>query len=464
MQTFNTQSSLGSYDLVVAGGGAAGTAAAITAGRLGLRVLLIEPLSFLGGTGVGSQVTPWMSNHIALGPLNEGLNAELQRDLEAVGEAYEYSVNPEALKVLLERKAVEAGVQLLFEATVVDVEFAPSHNGEAPRLSGLVVATRHGLHRVEAGMFVDATGDAHIANMAGVPCREGREEDGVHQPMSLRFVLGDLDFGRLKRFLETEGGEHAVSNGSHPLTNGPGAGFIKQFAVADGWPQKWLDTFSIQFFQIPGRPRELWFNCPRITGYDPLCPLSLSAAYVEGRQMIEAYVQLFRRHVPGAENAFLVMTAPLMGIREGRRIVGKYALTGDDFLARRKFEDGICCNRYPIDIHNPHGEGVTLIDMEPGDWHDIPFRCLVPQEVRGLLVAGRCISSDFTAQASFRIIPNCRTMGEAAGLAAWLAQEQGCDITEVDGVLVREAMLDRGLLPGWAEHEVATEWEPASGR
>lgn len=141
------------------------------------------------------------------------------------------------------------------------------------------------------------------------------------------------------------------------------------------------------------------------------------------------------------------MTAPLMGIREGRRIVGEYTLTGEDFLQRRKYEDGICLNRYPIDIHNPHGQGVTWVEMEADDWHEIPFRCLVPRGLSCMLVAGRCISSDFTAQASYRIIPNCRTMGEAAGVAAWLAQQRNCDVSQVDGIEVRQEMLTRGLLP-----------------
>lgn len=452
---------LGQYDVVVAGGGAAGGAAAITAARQGLSVLLIEPLSFLGGTGVGSQVTPWMPNNIEMGQLNEGLNAELQRDLEATGNALGYSVNPEALKGLLERKAVEAGVTLLYEATAVDTLLETTPGESVPRLAGLIVATRHGLHRVEAKAFVDASGDAHIAHMAGAPCREGREEDGVHQPMSLRFVLGNIDLEALKAFLLEKVGEHAIyvdCNGL--LTNGrPTVNFMLELAKIENWPTLWLDTFSTQFFQIAGRANELWFNCPRITGHDPLDPLSLSHAYVQGRQMIDAYLQLFRNHVAGAQDAYLVMTASLIGIREGRRIVGDFILTGDDFYQRRKYADGICLNCYPIDIHNPHGRGVTLIDMEPNDWHEIPFRCLIPQGVRGLLVAGRCISSDFTAQSSYRIITNCRTMGEAAGIAAWLAQRDSCDISEIDGVLVREAMVEQQMLPSWIGDGVSRESE-----
>ena len=141
------------------------------------------------------------------------------------------------------------------------------------------------------------------------------------------------------------------------------------------------------------------------------------------------------------------MVAPLMGIREGRRIEGHYTLTRDDFLERRKFEDGICLNRYPIDIHNPHGQGVEWVEMAEGDWHEIPFRCLIPNALRSLLVAGRCISSDFDAQASYRIIPNCRTMGEASAVAARIAADSGIDVSEVDGREVRALMIAKRMLP-----------------
>ena len=441
MNNFVANGILGDYNLIVVGGGAAGGAAAITAGRLGLNVLLVEQLSFLGGTGVASQVTPWMSNQIELGPLNEGLNAELQQDLEATGQATGYAINPEALKGLLERKAVDAGVQLLYEATVVDTDFS-----EEDRKT-LVIATRQGLFRASARCVIDATGDAHVAHRAGARCREGREGDLAHQPMSLRFVLGGCDIGRVRDFLLAEGGPDAVGSYGSLFTNGPGATFFLRHAEQLGWPEKWLQSFSIQFFEIPGRPGELWFNCPRIIGFDPLDPVSLSAAYVEGRRMIDAYLELFRKRVGGAAEAYLVMVAPLMGIREGRRIEGHYTLTRDDFLERRKFEDGICLNRYPIDIHNPHGQGVEWVEMAEGDWHEIPFRCLIPNALRSLLVAGRCISSDFDAQASYRIIPNCRTMGEASAVAARIAADSGIDVSEVDGREVRALMIAKRMLP-----------------
>ena len=425
---------LGKFDVIVAGGGTAGSVAAITAGRLGLSCLVIEPLSFLGGTSTGGLVTPMMGNHLGTTPLNQGLTAELVQDMEAVGEARGYAFNPEYLKLLLEQKALEANVTLLYESSVIDTVTI------APRGMEVTIATRCGLSKAQAPVVIDATGDAHIAKLAGAEVLQGREQTGEHQPMSLRFVLGGIDITKFRQFLRQKGGDAAVIDCRGYLHSGD-CMFFRQLVEQDGWPKDWLKTFGMQFFETPGRPGELWFNCPRVSGFNPLDPLSRSRAYATGRKLVAAYVRLLCKYADGVENAFLAMSAPIIGIREGQRIVGQYVLTADDFHNARKFEDGICANRYPIDIHQNDKSGVELIQMPPGQWHEIPYRCLIPKGIRSLIVAGRCISSDFVAQASYRIIPNCQTLGQAAGIAAALAKDQKCDISEVCGKTVKEKML-----------------------
>ena len=437
---------LGSFDCVVVGGGAAGSAAAIVAARLGLSVALVEPLSFLGGTGVGAMVTPWMSNRIVLGELNHGLNGELQQRLEAIGAAEGYTVDPEALKGELEDLAIDAGVRLWFEVSLVEVACEDLGDGRR-RVAELTVATRSGLGRLRGGVLIDASGDARVAHRAGLPCREGREEDRTHQPMSLRFVLGGIDHEALRSFLRGHG--VLVETGQESFTHTSVADLMRPWVETLGWPESWVQRFTMQFFALPRRPGELWFNCPRIAGYDPFNAASMSDAYVEGRRLIRAYLELWRRHIPGAERAYLAQVAPMMGVREGRRIRGEYVLTGDDFLSRAKFADGVCFNRYPIDIHSSTGGGVEWVDPDDNDWHEIPYRCLFNREFAGLLVAGRCISSDFTAQASYRIIPNCRTLGEAAGVAAALSGSEGVDVTSLDGRAVRQRMVELEMLPDW---------------
>jgi hypothetical protein len=234
---FSRMHDLGRFDLVVIGGGAAGSAAAIRAGRFGLSCLLVDPLSFLGGTGTGAQVTPWMNNHVDLGPLNEGLNGELQRDLEQIGEARGYHVNPEALKRVLEAKAIDAGVTLLYEATLVGVE---TNDSDAHRPVSVVLATRHGLCRAQGRSFVDASGDAELALAAGVPTFSGRESDGVHQPMSLRFVLGGIDLAAFATGLREQAGADSVRQANGYITNGPLDPHFLNLASRAGWPEKWI--------------------------------------------------------------------------------------------------------------------------------------------------------------------------------------------------------------------------------
>lgn len=189
-----------------------------------------------------------------------------------------------------------------------------------------------------------------------------------------------------------------------------------------------------------GRPGDLAFNCPRLAGFDTLDPWQVSRAYSIGRQKIFRIVEFLRRYVHGFENAYVANIAPLIGIRESVRIIGEYILTEEDYLQGRSFPDAICKNRYPIDIHHPSGVGTTLKYLPEGVYHEIPYRCLLPQGVSNLLVTGRCISATFAAQAAVRIIPNCRTLGEAAGIAAALAVSENKSVKEIPGEQVRRLM------------------------
>lgn len=432
---------IGSFDVIVAGGGTAGAAAAITAGQLGLTVLVIEAQSYLGGTSTGGLVTPMMGNHLPSGiPLNTGITSELLEELKSRGQADGYIFNPIAMRHLLEHKAVDAGVEILYESILTQVVLKRS------KVDGVHIATRRGVFCANCTTLIDATGDAQASALAGVELQQGREGSSEHQPMSLRFVMGGLDLKSFRKSMLEKGGQQALHFDKQRIISGKCA-FLKEYAEHADWPDKWLTNFGIQFFQVPSRPNELWFNCPRLSGYDPLAPQDISKAYIEGRQYIDAYIDIFRKNIKGAENAFLLMEAPQIGIREGRRIVGKYVLTADDFLNARKFEDGICFNRYPIDIHRQNATGVELVEMKQNTWHEIPFRCLIPEEVQSLVVAGRCISSDFAAQASYRIIPNCHTLGQAAAVAALLAKQNHCDVSKVQGAHVRDFMITNSMLP-----------------
>jgi hypothetical protein len=167
------------------------------------------------------------------------------------------------------------------------------------------------------------------------------------------------------------------------------------------------------------------FNCPRIQEVNGTRAEDLTRCQILGRQRIPKIIEFCRRYMRGFDSAYLAWTAPMVGIRETRRIVGEYVLTADDVLGCRRFEDSIAKNCYPIDIHSPIGSGTTLKRLPTDEYHEIPYRCLVPLDVDNLLVAGRCISATFDAQSSIRVQANCRAFGEAAGTAAAMGAAQG---------------------------------------
>jgi hypothetical protein len=197
---------------------------------------------------------------------------------------------------------------------------------------------------------------------------------------------------------------------------------------------------------MAGRPGELAFNCPRIAEHTDGTDIEhLSAAMRSGRRAIRRYVEFCRRYLPGCEQGYLVLSAPMVGVRETRRIMGEYVLTAEDVLAGRRFPDAVARSNYPIDIHrDPGEEGGGLRHLPPGTFYEIPYRCLVPRGVDNLLTAGRCLSASFAAQGSVRIQSNCRALGEAAGLAAALSLRQGVAPRALDGAMVRAELQARG--------------------
>ncbi|GGS32049.1 FAD-dependent oxidoreductase [Deinococcus knuensis] len=443
------------WDVIVAGGGTAGAVAGVAAARSGARVLVVEAQGSLGGTGTNAWVTPLMRNVSGGQNLNLGLTDEIKARLRARGDGAvdahgnDNWFNPEGLKFVLDDLLADAGAEVLFHTQVVQ----PVMDGD--RIGALVVHNKGGLQALRARVFIDATGDADVAAAAGVPFQAG-DEDGVHQAMSLRFSLAGVDTGRLRDFL----------NGAGQPQDGPEflhfwmvwgrrsslEGLFRQ-AVTDGVLLE-RDGDYFQAFSVPGRPGELSFNCPRIRAdlNDGADPWQLSEAQLDGRTAVTRLTDFCRRFLPGCENAFVGVVAPMVGVRETRRIEGEYTLGVTDILDCARFEDSICRNHYPVDIHSVKGGARLLHEREgsapyfaPDAYHEIPFRALVPRGVVNLLVPGRAASSTFEAQSAIRVQQNCHTMGEAAGIAAaWAARDHAGQVRAVDVQALRAEMRARG--------------------
>jgi hypothetical protein len=200
----------------------------------------------------------------------------------------------------------------------------------------------------------------------------------------------------------------------------------------------------VSFFISP-YPDEVTVNMTRVVDIDPLDPVDLTRAEVEARAQAMQLLAFFRRDVPGFANARIAATAAQIGIRESRRIVGAYTLTRDDVLEARSFDDAVARSAYPIDIHNPTGSGTTTHRLPPGASYEIPYRCLVPETVDALLVAGRCISTTHEAHASTRLTPTVMTLGQAAGTAAAMCVERAIRPRDVPADDLRAALVRDGV-------------------
>ncbi len=415
------------YDVLVIGGGNAGCAAALAAARHGARTLLIERYGFLGGTATAAMVGPWMTFHSGEERIVGGIAQEIVERLVALGgspghiaDASDYVAtitpfDPEIHKALLFDMMRESGVDLLLHAYFLD---AVVRDGV---VRGARVATVGGVRTYEASVTIDASADAYVAASAGVALQQGDAEGRV-QPASLMFRISHVDLDATAAYVREHPAEMRTSlapNARDAASLTAVAGLYALWNRARERGDVDVPRELVSFFISP-YPDEVSVNMTRVVDIDPLDPDDLTRAEVAARAQAMQLLAFFKRDVPGFANARIAATATQIGIRESRRIAGEYTLTRDDVLHARTFDDAVARSAYPIDIHNPSGSGTTTFRLPPGASYEIPYRCLVPKSVDGLLVAGRCISTTHEALASTRLTPTVMTLGQAAGTAAAL--------------------------------------------
>ena len=441
---------IGAYDVAVVGGGSAGSACAIRCAQLGLSVVVIDRYAMLGGSATNATVCPMMPTHVA----HRGVFAQIERELRASGEATRDGTTamlwfaPERLGMVYERLLTGSGGEVLYDATLVDVLDAPgadSATRPAPRrLRHLVVMTAQGLVGVEAGVMVDASGDAVLARLAGVPTRSG-DEAGANQVCSLRFTMGGIDVDAYRDYCLSLGDEFS------PLKSGfffesamvAGRGFALEPIFRQGVAEGLLSEGDLRYYQafsVPGKPGVMAFNCPHIPSLvSNTTARGRSAAIVEAHAAIDRLARFLRAKMPGFGSSFLVGVAPMLGVRESWRIDGVYRLTEQDYARQARFDDGLVRGDWFIDVHSQSKGLFHQKGYQPGDYYEIPYRCFIAPQVSNLLVVGRCISTTFLMQASVRIIPTVIDMGDAVGCACALWAASGVPPLALSGVEVRRS-------------------------
>jgi hypothetical protein len=390
--------------------------------------------------------------------------------------------------MVLQEMALESGAELLYH-TVVCLPIVENRT-----VRGLIVENKSGRQAVMAKVVIDATGDGDVAARAGAPFDFGAPFGGEKQAMSVRFQLGNVDMKRFWAHLsalrrvtlmianDAGAGSPFQAEAQQGSPSGSSGGFVghakSQTTSNSGQASSWFFSLAMvwgsgsllepvfqraeedgvllpedgnyfQLFLVPGRPAELEFNCPRIfdqtNGTDAW---DLTHAQVTGRQAVGRLVNFCRQYLGGCDRAYLVSVAPMVGVRESRRIIGEYVLTVDDVLGGSKFPDAVARNNYPLDIHRPKREGPSLrltSRLAAGDYYEVPYRCLLPITIDNLIVAGRCLSSTFEAQSSVRIQYPLRAIGQAAGTAAALAAKEGVAPRGIDGRRLRQILVEQGM-------------------
>lgn len=446
-------------DVVVVGGGTAGVAAAIAAARNGASTLVVEKNGFLGGTATagnvfhgffdcrGRQVVKGIAQELVGRIVEEGGSPGHVCGGQWGPDAppdFIYCQTPydlEVLKYVVIKMAEESGVHTLLHT------FLSGAIVEDGLLGRVQVVNKSGPSEIEAKVFVDCSGDADLAALAGVPFEFGRV-DGLVQNVTLLFTVAGVDFDRVVEYskdserIRTWGEWHSRGMRGRKLGEDQESWVSLSGKInvePDGQPGKFL---SCGFRAL--RPGELRLNVTRTTGIDATKAEDLTQAEISERKNAYEFVKKLRQNLPGFEKAYLYSTAVEVGVRESRRIVGEYQLSARDVLEGRGFEDGIARGAYTMDIHDPMGGHVVHTFIKDGGSYQIPYRCLVPIGVEGLLVAGRCISVSHEALGSTRQMPTCMALGEAAGTAAALSVREGVWTRELDPQLLRQALLRQG--------------------
>ncbi len=423
-------------DVCVIGGGSAGVSAAVSAVRNGARVFLFEKEQCLGGAATSAKVPAFMRFSDGVNFLSGGIGKEIFDRLygEIDYTTVEFSIPVEKLKEIYDDIMVESGADFLFETTLLDVI---CDNGN---VKYAVFKGKERIFAVKAKYFIDATGDGFLAVAAGADYEKG-DDSGHMMPATLCSIWGDIDWSRA-----------VVELGKDPDNR-----CLKQ-AFKDG-------VFTVQDPTLPG----MWRfdrhygggNIGHVFGVDGTDERSVTDRIIRARKSMKEYEYYYNHYLEGYENAKVLVTSDVLGIRETRRIVCDYMAKMDDYINHAVFEDEIGRYCYPIDIHShsinseENWSSMYAKGYEKGKSYGISYRSLLPKRLKNVLVAGRCIGAERAMNGSMRVMPCCFITGMAAGTAAALANAEEIGIREIDIRKLKNTLISMGAyLPNASNYNI----------
>ena len=431
------------FDVCVAGAGLAGVCAAVSAARTGASVLLCDRLPGPGGMAVFGLVNPFMTHCTSDGkPLVGGLFDELRERLSARGALRKNCFDSDAMGGVLTDMLNEAGVVFLPGCGFVS----------AMRRPGGTFSVALESRFLECRRLIDATGDAVAAACLGAGTLLGDAEGNV-QAATLMFDVGGVDIRRALSYVAAHPEEFlfpklgpGTDMEETALSNYSPAGY---FSLVDQAKSEGLDFPGDMIFYIYRRSQSpvydaVVFNQTHVPVKDPLSASETARGTAECRRQLREVLRFVRGYVPGFEKAYLLKRARILGCRESRRVAGDYVFSDKDVLAAMKHRDRVCRLAYPVDVHASSGEGYTLKESgkksaapRPGDWYEIPYRCLTVKSIPGLLCCGRIISATHEGLGAARIMPAVIATGQAAGAAAALSVKQNVSPDKLDYSLLK---------------------------
>ena len=414
-----------SWDVIVCGAGPSGIAAAVTASRLGMKVMLLERYGAVGGCLTLGNVTTVMGG-VAGGTIRDEITRLLtSRDGET-------GIDNESAKGLLTGLLAKEKIDFRLQCPVVDAYVA---DGE---IRGVFALTQKGIVLMEAKRVIDATGDGYVAAMAGCEVMTGRDGDGLVQPSSLMYTIEGMDEESTLVCRHEE--DHTVfPDGREYLA-------MCEKAAAEG---RLPENVTIVRLYKTGRKGERLVNATQMNGVSILSDGDAERSEIELRRQMEMVNRFLREEVPGCENIRVRVSASTLGVRESRRIRGRYVLEAEDLIAGRVFEDTVVHRAdFCIDIHNPTGGGQAETEGCPHKTqpYDIPMRALQPLHVDNLILSGRSISGSHRAHASYRVMNIAMAIGQASGTMAAVSVRNGCRVSELDHRAVQRSLEEQGCV------------------